>query len=114
MSAVLDGSEGSEKLSNLGVGSPPFRKDEWRNREGRKVPNGWSSVETAVRTMDYRFCARPMSLYMMTKKKNRIEIAKNIISNLKREMNKPRLTESVRNERDQAVPVVKDVRAPKG
>jgi hypothetical protein len=30
------------------------------------------------------------------KKKSRIEIAREIISNLKREMDKPRLTESVR------------------
>lgn len=58
--------------------------------------------------MDYRFRAGQVSLHMMTKKKSRIEIAKNIISNVKKEMNKPRLTESVRNERDQAVPVVKD------
>ena len=51
---------------------------------------------------------------MMTmKKKSRIQIAKNIISNVKREMQKPRLTESVRNERDQAAPVVKGVRGPK-
>ena len=54
-----------------------------------------------------------MSLYMMMKKKSRIEIARNIISNVKREMQKPRLTESVRNERDQAAPVVKGVRGPK-
>jgi hypothetical protein len=47
------------------------------------------------------------------KKKSRIEIARNIISNVKREMQKPRLTESVRNERDQATPVVKGVRGPK-
>jgi hypothetical protein len=44
----------------------------------------------------------------MMKKKNRIEIAKKIISYVKREMQKPRLTESVRNERDQAVPVVEE------
>jgi hypothetical protein len=44
---------------------------------------------------------------MTMKKKNRIEIAKNIISNVKKEMQKPRLAESVRNERDQAAPVVK-------
>lgn len=50
---------------------------------------------------------------MMTKKKSRIEIAKTIISNVKREMQKPRLTESVRNERDQATPIVKGVRGPK-
>jgi hypothetical protein len=51
---------------------------------------------------------------MMMKKKNRIEIAKKIISSVKREMQKPRLTESVRNERDQAAPVLEEgVRAPK-
>ena len=51
---------------------------------------------------------------MMTKKKSRIEIARNIISNVKREMQKPLFTESVRNERDQAAPVVEEgARAPK-
>jgi hypothetical protein len=44
----------------------------------------------------------------MMKKKNRIEIAKKIISYVKREMQKPRLTESVRNQRDHAVPVVEE------
>ena len=40
---------------------------------------------------------------MMNKKKNRIEIAKKIISSVKKEMQKPRLTESVRNDaRDHA------------
>jgi hypothetical protein len=49
---------------------------------------------------------------MMLKKKTRIEIAKKIISSVKEEMKKPRLTESVRNDgRDQAVPVVADPRA---
>ena len=43
---------------------------------------------------------------MMTNKKNRIELAKKIISSVKREMQKPRLAESVRSDkRDQAAPV---------
>src|SRR6476620_10847284 len=43
----------------------------------------------------------------MMMKKTRIEIEKKIISSVKREMQKPRLTESVRNDgRDQAAPVV--------
>jgi hypothetical protein len=42
------------------------------------------------------------------KKKNRLEIAREIISRVNREMRKPRLTESVRNDgRYQAAPVVK-------
>jgi hypothetical protein len=42
----------------------------------------------------------------MKKKKNRTEMAKRIISSVKREMQKPRLTESVRRDkRDQAAPV---------
>ena len=32
------------------------------------------------------------------KKRNRLEIARKIIANVKREMQKPRLTESVRND----------------
>jgi hypothetical protein len=48
---------------------------------------------------------------MTNKKRNRIEIARKIISSVKREMEKPRLTESVRNGgRDQAAPVVEDPR----
>jgi hypothetical protein len=44
---------------------------------------------------------------MMMKKKNRIETAKKIISSVKREMQQPRLTESVRNDgRDQGAPIV--------
>jgi hypothetical protein len=43
---------------------------------------------------------------MMKKKTNRIEIARKIIASVKREMQKPRLTDSVRNGRDQAGPVV--------
>lgn len=40
---------------------------------------------------------------MMMKKKNRIEIEKKIISSVKREMQKPRLAESVRSDkRDQS------------
>jgi hypothetical protein len=46
---------------------------------------------------------------MMTKKKNRMEIARKIISSVKKEMQKPRLTESVRNDgRNQAAAVVKE------
>jgi hypothetical protein len=46
---------------------------------------------------------------MMMKKKNRVEIAKKIISSVKREMQKPRLTESVRSDkRDQAAPMVEE------
>jgi hypothetical protein len=45
----------------------------------------------------------------MTTKKNRIELAKKIIFNLKREMQKPQLTASVRNERDRAALIVKSV-----
>jgi hypothetical protein len=42
------------------------------------------------------------------KKKSRIEIAREIIASLKKEMNKPRLTESVRNgEGDLSTPAVK-------
>ena len=50
-------------------------------------------------------------LVFMKKKnrKNRLEIARKIISDIKREMQKPRLTESVRNDvRYQAAPVVKE------
>ena len=65
-------------------------------------------------TLDYRFCVRPASLLMMTNKKNRIELAKKIISSVKREMQKPRLTESARNERDEAARVAEEgVRVPK-
>jgi hypothetical protein len=39
---------------------------------------------------------------MMNSKQRRIELAKKIISNLKREMQKPRLTESVRRSEDVA------------
>jgi hypothetical protein len=46
--------------------------------------------------------------FMMMKKKNRIEIAKKIISSVRREMQKPRLTESVRSYREQAAPVVEE------
>lgn len=64
--------------------------------------------------LDYRFCVRPALLLMMTNKKNRIEIAKKIIASVKREMQKPRLTESARNERDEAAPVAEEgVRTPK-
>jgi len=46
---------------------------------------------------------------MMMKKKDRLEIARRIISEVNREMQKPRLTESVRNGgRDWAKPVVKE------
>jgi hypothetical protein len=46
----------------------------------------------------------------MMKKKNRLEIAKKIISSVKREMQKPRLTASVRNNgRDQAEVVDADL-----
>jgi hypothetical protein len=46
---------------------------------------------------------------MKKNRKNRLEIALQIISDVKREMQKPRLTESVRNdERYQAAPVVKE------
>ena len=52
--------------------------------------------------------------FMMMKKKNRIEIAKKIISNVKREMQKPRLAESVRSDkRDQAAPVGEGLRRPR-
>jgi len=48
---------------------------------------------------------------MTNEKKNRLEIARKIISSVKREMQRPRLTESVRNGgRDQAAPVVEDPR----
>jgi len=50
---------------------------------------------------------------MTTNKKHRIEIAKKIISSVKREMQKPRLTESVRNERDQALRSSKKACAPR-
>ena len=44
---------------------------------------------------------------MMKKKKNRLEIASEIISDVKREMEKPRLTESVRSaERDLVAPII--------
>ena len=47
--------------------------------------------------------------FMMKKKKNRLEIARKIISDVNREMQKPRLTESVRNDgRYQAAPLVKE------
>ncbi len=46
-------------------------------------------------------------LWMKTKKRNRLEIAKKIISNVKREMQKPRLTASVRNdEKGEVSPIV--------
>ena len=47
-------------------------------------------------------------IFMKMKKKNRLEIARKIISDVNREMQKSRLTESVRNGRNQAAPVVKD------
>jgi hypothetical protein len=44
---------------------------------------------------------------MMKKKKNRKQTARTTISSVNMEMQKPRLTESVRNDgRDQVVPVV--------
>jgi hypothetical protein len=44
---------------------------------------------------------------MKKKRKNPIETARTTLSSVKREMQKPRLTESVRNDRrDQAAPVV--------
>jgi hypothetical protein len=43
---------------------------------------------------------------MMKKKKNRLEIARKIISDVTREMQKPRLTESVRNDRRYQVALV--------
>jgi hypothetical protein len=59
-------------------------------------------------------CATRGNIFMMMKKKNRIEIAKKIISSVKREMQKPRLTESVRNDgRDQAAAVVVVVADPR-
>jgi hypothetical protein len=76
------GSYGSEKLSNLEVA--PAALQETKN-------SAW-----------------PVLPYMKTKK-NRIELAKKIISNLKREMQKQRLTESVRNKKDQAALIVKGV-----
>ena len=63
---------------------------------------------------NYRFCTQPVLLYMMTKKKNRMELAKKIISSVKREMQKPRLAESVRSDkRDQAAPVSDGLRVPR-
>jgi hypothetical protein len=60
-----------------------------------------SGVETQLQILH-----APVPLYMMTKKKNRMELAKKIISSVKREMQKPRLAESVRSDkRDQAAPV---------
>jgi hypothetical protein len=44
--------------------------------------------------------------FMMKKKKNRLEIARTIISDVTREMQKPRLTESVRNDRRYQVALV--------
>jgi hypothetical protein len=44
--------------------------------------------------------------FMMKKKKNRLEIARKIISDVTREMQKPRLTESVRNDRRYQVALV--------
>lgn len=82
MSADPGGSYGPEKLSNLGV-----------------APAALQETKNSV---------RPVSPPMKMKNK-RIELAKKIISNLKREMQKARLTESVRNERDQAALVVKSV-----
>ena len=46
-------------------------------------------------------------LRMMKKRKNRKETARATISSVKREMQKPRLTESVRNDgRSQTAPIV--------
>jgi hypothetical protein len=46
---------------------------------------------------------------MKKKKKNPIETARTTISSIKREMQKPRLTESVRNDGiDQAAPVAEE------
>ena len=58
-------------------------------------------------------CATRGNILMMMKKKTQIEIEKRIISSVKREMERPRLTESVRNDgKDQAGPVlVPDPRA---
>ena len=52
--------------------------------------------------------------FMMMKKKNRIESAMKIIANVKREMQKPRLAESVRSDnRDQTAPVGAGLRLPR-
>lgn len=46
-------------------------------------------------------------ILVMNKKKTRLELAREILSNVKKEMEKPRLTESVRSgSRDQAKPVI--------
>ncbi len=43
------------------------------------------------------------------KKRSRLDLARKIISNVKKEMQKPRLTESVRNDlRGQAAPIVEE------
>ena len=49
---------------------------------------------------------------MMKKRKNPIRIPRTTIASVNKEMQKPRLTESVRNEgRDHAVPVAKELLA---
>ena len=114
MSAGPGGSYGSESFRTWEWDPPPFRKDESSRREGEKSTTADLLSKHAVLKRDYRFCTRPGALYMMTKKKNRIELAKKIISSVKREMQKPRLAESVRSDkRDQAAPVGDGLRVPR-
>jgi hypothetical protein len=90
---------------------PPFRQDGKQSPQKEKLPTRRSAELISIQRCEpstTRFCARLVSLFMMMKKTKRIEIAKKIISYVKREMQKPRLTESVRNERDQAAPVVEE------
>ena len=114
MSAGPGGSYGSESFRTWEWDPPPFRKDESSRREGEKSTTADLLSKHAVLKRDYRFCTRPVALYMMTKKKNRIELAKKTISSVKREMQKPRLAESVRSDkRDQAAPVGDGLRVPR-
>jgi hypothetical protein len=71
-----------------------------------------SSVEAAL--WPWAEVVRTSLTFMMMKKKNRIEMAMKIIANVKREMQKPRLAESVRSDkRDQAAPVGNGLRVPR-
>jgi hypothetical protein len=110
MSAGPGGSYGSEAFEPE---SGPRRPSGRLRALGAKVrsPQPLIFCRTAVWKRNYGFCTRPVPLYMMTKKKNRMKLAKKIISSVKREMQKPRLAESVRSDkRDQAAPVREGLR----
>ena len=96
MSAAPGGYYRSEKLSNLGVGPPPFRRQRAispRKRRGR-APDQTIYCRSSVVTLS-REVVHTSLTFMMMKKKNRRESAMKIIAIVKREMQKSRLAESV-------------------